>query len=76
MDFIAFASLPENQSKLPQDIAYGLPNKAAAAAVPADQAVDLPTYPANMTDSIPIDIDFWNDNIEDLTKRFNAWLGQ
>lgn len=76
MDFIAFASQPENQSKLPQDIAYGLPSKAAAAAVPADLAVDLPTSPANMTDSVAIDTEFWNDNIEDLTKRFNAWLGQ
>ena len=42
----------------------------------ADLGADLPTNPANMTDAIPIDIDFWNDNIEDLTKRFNAWLGQ
>jgi putative spermidine/putrescine transport system substrate-binding protein len=76
MDFIAFASLPENQSKLPQDIAYGLPNKAAAAAVPADLAADLPTAPQNLSDAIVIDIEFWNDNIEDLTKRFNAWLGK
>ena len=76
MDFIAFASLPENQSKLPQDIAYGLPNKAAAAAVPAELAADLPTAPQNLAGAIPIDIDFWNDNIEDLTKRFNAWLGR
>lgn len=76
MDFIAFASLPENQSKLPQDIAYGLPNKAAAAAVPKELAVDLPTYEANLSDAIPVDVDFWNDNIEELTKRFNAWLGK
>lgn len=76
MDFIAFASLPEHQSKLPQDIAYGLPNKAAAAAVPADLAVDLPTAPQNLENAIAIDIDFWNDNIEDLTKRFNAWVSK
>ena len=37
MDFIAFASLPENQVKLPEYIAYGLPNKEAAAAVPAER---------------------------------------
>ncbi|PZU90691.1 MAG: spermidine/putrescine ABC transporter substrate-binding protein [Chelatococcus sp.] len=76
MDFIAFASLPENQSKLPQDIAYGLPSKAAAAAVPADLAADLPTAPQNLENAIAIDVDYWNDNIEDLTKRFNAWVGK
>src|SRR5690606_7765971 len=76
MDFIAFASLPENQSKLPEDVAYGLPNKAAAAAVPANLAADLPTSPDNLVNAISIDIDFWNDNIEDLPKRFNAWLGK
>jgi putative spermidine/putrescine transport system substrate-binding protein len=76
MDFIAFASLPENQSKLPQDIAYGLPSKAAAAAVPADLAADLPTAPQNFEGAIAVDVDFWNDNIEELTKRFNAWLGK
>ena len=76
MDFIAFASLPENQSKLPQDIAYGLPNKAAASAVPAELAADLPTAPQNLENAIAIDVDYWNDNIEELTKRFNAWVGK
>ncbi|NKJ71837.1 extracellular solute-binding protein [Rhizobium leguminosarum bv. viciae] len=75
-DFIAFASRPENQSKLPEFIAYGLPNKDAAAKVPAEYAKDLPTQPANMTESIALDTDFWIDNSETLTKRFNAWLAQ
>ena len=34
MDFIAFASKPENQVKLPPFVAYGLPNKEAAKDVP------------------------------------------
>lgn len=76
MDFIAFASLPEHMSKLPQYLGIGLPSKAAAAMVPADLGADLPTLPANMADAIAIDTEFWSDNIEDLTKRFNAWLGQ
>jgi putative spermidine/putrescine transport system substrate-binding protein len=76
MDFIAFASLPENQVKLPEYIAYGLPNKAAAAAVPAELQKDLPTAPDNIAGSVPLDTDFWVDNIEDLNKRFNAWLAK
>lgn len=75
-DFIAFASLPENQSKLPEFVAYGLPNKAAAAKVPEKFAKDLPTDPANMKDAIPLNVDFWIDNAEALTQRFNAWLAK
>lgn len=75
-DFIAFASLPEHQSKLPEFVAYGLPNKEAASKVPAEYAKDLPTDPANMTDAIPLDVDFWIDNAESLTQRFNAWLAK
>lgn len=75
-DFIAFASLPEHQAKLPEFVAYGLPNKEAAAKVPAEFAKDLPTDPANMTESISLNVDFWIDNAETLTQRFNAWLAQ
>lgn len=75
-DFIAFASLPENMAKLPPYIAYGLPNTDAAAAVAPEYAVDLPTESANLTDAISLDVDFWIDNSEALTQRFNAWLAR
>ncbi|NIJ58537.1 putative spermidine/putrescine transport system substrate-binding protein [Pseudochelatococcus lubricantis] len=76
MDFIAFASKPENQSKLPQYIAYGLPVKAAAAAVTPELQADLPTAPANLEHALALDVDFWIDNAEALTQRFNAWLAR
>jgi len=76
MDFIAYASKPENQAKLPAYIAYGLPAKAAGELVPAEYAAELPTSPENMKDAIPLDVDFWTDNGEALTQRFNAWLAQ
>jgi putative spermidine/putrescine transport system substrate-binding protein len=76
MEFIAFASQPENQMKLPDYIAYGLPNKDAAAKVPAELQKDLPTAPANLANAVPLNADFWVDNIEELNKRFNAWLAQ
>ena len=75
-DFIAFASAAENQVKLPQYIAYGLPNKEAAAKVPADQQAELPTAPANLAQQFPLDAEFWVDNVEALTARFNAWLAK
>jgi len=76
MDFIAFTSKAENQVKLPEYIAYGLPNKEAAAAVPAELKGDLPTSEENLDQAVPLDVDFWVDNAEALTQRFNAWLAQ
>lgn len=75
-DFINFASSSDNQAKLPKYIAYGPTNKEAAAKVPPELAKDLPTDPANLTGAIPLNVDFWIDNAETLTQRFNAWLAQ
>ena len=75
-DFIAFASAPENQVKLPEFVGYGLPNLAAAKAVPAEYRDDLPTSPTNLADAIPLNVAFWIDNSEALTARFNAWLAK
>ena len=76
MDFIAFANAPENLSKLPAQIAYGLPVTAAAELVDAAFAPDLPTYPDNLAVSLNLDVDYWVDNSEELTERFNAWVAQ
>lgn len=75
-DFIRFASLPEHQSKLPNFIAYGLPNIEAGKMLEAQVAKELPTAPENMENAIPLNGDFWVDNVEALTNRFNAWLSQ
>ena len=76
MDFITFASAVENQVKLPNYIAYGLPNKEAAAEVPAELQSELPTAPDNIANAIPLNVSFWTDNIEALTQRFDAWVAQ
>lgn len=75
-DFIRFASEPENQSKLPNYIAYGITNLEAGERVSAEFAKDLPTAPDNLDGAIPLDGAFWVDNIEELNERFNAWLAQ
>ncbi len=76
MNFIAFASKAENMANLPQYIAYGLPNVDAGKLVPAEYQPELPTSPDNLKDAIPLNVDFWTDNLESLTQRFNAWLAQ
>ncbi len=76
MDFIAFASEPENQKKLPEFVAYGLPNKEAAGMVSDEYKAELPTTAENLDGAISLDVNFWIDNSEALTERFNAWLAQ
>ncbi len=76
MDFIAYASKAENQAKLPEFIAYGLPNLGATKLVPEQFQKELPTTEENISGAIPLDVDFWTDNSEELTQRFNAWLAQ
>lgn len=75
-DFIAFANAPENLSQLPERIAYGLPVIAAADMIDAAFASDLPTHEDNLAVSINLDVDYWVDNSEELTTRFNAWVAQ
>lgn len=75
-EFIAFANAPENLSKLPQFVAYGLPVKAAAEMVSEEFAADLPTHADNLPSAISLDVDYWVDNSEELTERFNAWVAQ
>lgn len=75
-DFIAFASQPERMAQLPEFIAYGLPSIAASDFVPEEYQADLPTTPGNIEEALPLDTDFWIDNLEVLTQRFNAWISQ
>jgi putative spermidine/putrescine transport system substrate-binding protein len=37
---------------------------------------DLPTTPDNLAAALPLDVEFWVDNTESLTERFNAWIAQ
>lgn len=76
MDFIAYASKAENQAKLPEYIAYGLPHVDADELVPEQYRSELPTTPDNLKGAVALDVDFWTDHAEELTQRFNAWLAQ
>ncbi|MFT0861936.1 ABC transporter substrate-binding protein [Ancylobacter sp. G4_0304] len=71
---IAFMSQPENQAKMPKYVAYGITNKKAAAEVPPELEKNLPTNVENLKGALPLGVEFWIDNNESLTQRFNAWL--
>ncbi|MGY6633141.1 MAG: ABC transporter substrate-binding protein [Alkalilacustris sp.] len=74
--FINFASDPARMARIPETIAYGTTVRAAADLVAEDLAAELPTTPANMEDAIEFDTEFWVENIESLTERFDRWAAR
>lgn len=76
MRFIQFATQPENQSRFPSLAFQGATNLQAARRADAAVASSLPTYPDNLRVAMPLGVEFWVDNIEELTQRFNAWAAR
>ncbi|MBG6078768.1 ABC transporter substrate-binding protein [Rubrivivax gelatinosus] len=76
MEFIAFASSPEQQAQYAKNIAYGPTNNKALAKLDAKTLADLPTAPANAKDALQFNVKFWADQGEALEKRFASWAAQ
>jgi putative spermidine/putrescine transport system substrate-binding protein len=74
--YLAFVALPENNARLGEFIPYGPVVKDAVEFVPKDTLAKLPTAPDHMMGALPIDMEFWADYGQDLTKRFNDWLAK
>lgn len=74
--FLSFVGKPENQAKLSEGIAYGTSNKKAPALLQKAVLADLPTAPDNMKSAVEINTDFWLENIDRLTERFNKWAAK
>ncbi len=75
-DFVAYASSKEASQKYPALIPYGVTNKEAINAIPAEIATELPTSPANMVHALREDTEFWVDFQDELNERFNAWVAR
>jgi putative spermidine/putrescine transport system substrate-binding protein len=74
--YLAYVAEPEINGKLGQYIPYGPVVKAATKFVPPETVAKLPTAPDHIKTALVIDVEFWGDHGEDLTKRFNAWLAK
>jgi putative spermidine/putrescine transport system substrate-binding protein len=57
-----------------QRIPYGGLAKGANEALPPEVWAASPLNPANLSAMLPVDDQFWRDNYDKLTQRFNAWL--
>jgi len=76
MELIAFMSDPNNQKNLPPKVPYGVTHKDATPMVDPAVLSNMPTEPVNLAAGLELNTEFWVANIERLTERFNAWVGQ
>jgi putative spermidine/putrescine transport system substrate-binding protein len=73
--FVAFASDASRIGDLSRYIAYAPPSKSAIAKIDPSILPNLPTAPANFGHGLQINPTFWADNIDVISKRFEAWIG-
>ena len=71
--FIAFASQPEYQKLLSENIAYGPANRKALALLDAKLAGTMPSAEGNLRRALKVDVAFWIRHGEALEKRFDRW---
>jgi Spermidine/putrescine-binding periplasmic protein len=73
---LRYMTRPENQIELARHIPTGLTNVEANRRVDPKLKLDTPSDPANMTDALELDANFWVEYGDQLTQRFNAWVAR
>ena len=76
MKLVTFMTRPEQQGPYPSLAGSSATNLKAIAAVDPEVAPYLSTFPANMAKARALDAEFWVDNSDQLTQRFNAWAAR
>lgn len=74
MEFLRFATAPEQLAELTKYISYGPARKSALDLVSAETQAQLPTSDQNFKGSLRQSADFWGEYGDELSERFNAWL--
>jgi putative spermidine/putrescine transport system substrate-binding protein len=73
MKLIDVMTLPENQAKLANMIAYAPTNPAAFTGIDPQIAPWLSTAPDNVKQGFLINAEYWRDNLKTLQERWTAW---
>ena len=76
LQFLNFAGQPGIQAELPPKIPYGVTAKGANDHIAPAVLANLPTTPEHMEGALRIDDQFWLDNLDRLSQRFNNWLSR
>ena len=66
MQFLAFATSPENQKLLPSEIPLGVTNKEAIAQADPKGLADTPTNPDNIKNAVNVSSEFWVEHADQL----------
>jgi putative spermidine/putrescine transport system substrate-binding protein len=72
--FVRFCGDAQRQSLLTTTLAYGPTNRKAFDSIPAARAAILPTAPDNLRDMRLPSPQWWADNRQKVTERFNTWI--
>jgi len=76
LKLVTFMTRAEQQRGYPTLAGSSATNIEAAKGVDADVAPLIAGHPANLAQAIGIDSDYWTDNADQLTQRFNAWASK
>lgn len=82
LQFVAFASAPENAAGIAKHISYGPVRRSAFRFVGRhsetgiEMAPHLPTYPEHRAQGITSDWRWWADNGDEMNELFSAWLAR
>jgi putative spermidine/putrescine transport system substrate-binding protein len=76
MKLVWYMTRPENQSRLPDFIPTGPSNRKAVEMMNQKVRTETPLDPENMKNALPLNGQFWVENSDQLTQRFNVWLAR
>lgn len=80
MDYLRFATDTQRLADQAKFISYGPARQSSAplvgqhAELGIDMAPHMPTDPANAKNTLLYNYEFWADNVDDITERFQSWL--
>lgn len=76
---LAYMYDPANAEKdacFAKRMGYAVPNKRLAEVLDKKTLAALPTSPENLKVQFPADADWWTQNIEDATRRWQVWVSK
>lgn len=76
MKLLEFMTQPAVQKDFPALANQGITTVAANKEIDKAVSANLPTDPENRAHALSLDVNFWVDNTDQLTQRFNAWAAQ
>ena len=76
LEFVAYSTDTKRNWDQSNYISYGPVRKSSQAMLTAQMQPHMPTSPANFTNALQNDWQFWADNTDELNERFATWLAK